>query len=157
MQNTALRWSGSVSRRTCHVPWPNSLWQLDGHRPFVNSLDAGHSRMHYIFSSRIMFLHCSSNNLSETVLELFLNAIKSDGNLWPSRIRVDQGVENVLVCDAMAAARGEGRGSLIAGPATHNQRIERLWRDVFRCVCHLYYYTFYAIESSGIPQINEPV
>ena len=80
-----------------------------------------------------------------------------DGNLWPSRIRVDKGVENVLVCDAMIQARGEGRGSFIAGPSTHNQRIERLWRDVFRCVCHLYYYIFYAMESSGILDTNNPV
>ena len=44
-----------------------------------------------------MFLRCNSNNLAETVLVLFLDAIKHDGNLWPSRIRVDKGVENVLV------------------------------------------------------------
>ena len=47
-----------------------------------------------------MFLHCSPNNLSETVLSLFLDAVEKDG-LWPSRIRVDRGVENVLVCDAI--------------------------------------------------------
>lgn len=73
-----------------------------------------------------MFLRCNSNNRAETVLNLFLDAINRDGNLWPSRIRVDKGVENVLVCDAMVQARGEGRGSFIAGPSTHNQRIERL-------------------------------
>lgn len=100
--------------------------------------------------SSLMFLRCNSNNRAETVLNLFLDAINRDGNLWPSRIRVDKGVENVLVCDAMVQARGEGRGSFIAGPSTHNQRIERLWKDVFRCVCHLYYYLFYAMESTGI-------
>ena len=73
-----------------------------------------------------MFLRCNSNNRAETVLNLFLDAINRDGNLWPSRIRVDKGVENVPVCDAMVQARGEGRGSFIAGPSTHNQRIERL-------------------------------
>ena len=39
-------------------------------------------------------------------------------------MRVDYGVENVQVCDAMVEARGEGRESLIAGPSTRNQRIE---------------------------------
>ena len=73
-----------------------------------------------------MFLRCNSNNRAETVLNLFLDAINRDGNLWPSRIRVDKGVENVLVCDAMVQARGEGRGSFIAGPSTPNQCIERL-------------------------------
>lgn len=69
-----------------------------------------------------MFLRCSNNNLSQTVLELFLKAIENDG-LWPSGIRGDYGVENVLVCDAMLEARGEGRGIFIAGPSTRNQRI----------------------------------
>ena len=49
-----------------------------------------------------MFLRCSNNNLSQTVLELFLRAIENDIDaLWPSRIRVDYSVENVQVCDAM--------------------------------------------------------
>ena len=58
---------------------------------------------------------CSSNNLAETVLHLFETAIERDDGLWPSRIRVDYGVENTAVCDAMVAVRGEGRGSFIAG------------------------------------------
>ena len=155
-QNTALRWGVVVSRRMYHVPWPNSLWHLDGHHSLIRWKLVIHGCIDG-FSRRIIFLKCSPNNLAETVLELFLDAVKSDGDLWPSRIRVDKGVENVLVCDAMVNARGEGRGSFIAGPSTHNQRIERLWRDVFGCVCHLFYYTFYAMESSGILQIGDPV
>ena len=77
-----------------------------------------------------MYLKCCSNNLAETVLDLFLDAIGKDGDRWPSRIRVDRGVENVLVCDAMVQFRREGRASFIAGPSTHNQRIERLWREM---------------------------
>ena len=84
------------------------------------------------------------------MLNLFLSAIEEDGGIWPSRIRVDHGVENVLVCEAMVENRGAGRASFIAGPSTHNQRIERLWRDVFRGVCHYYYYIFYGMEDSGI-------
>lgn len=154
--NTALRWGIVISRRQYQVPWPNSLWHLDGHHSLIRWKMVIHGCMDG-YSRRIMFLRCSANNLAETVLELFLDAVKMDGNLWPSRIRVDKGVENVLVCDAMIQARGEGRGSFIAGPSTHNQRIERLWRDVFRCVCHLYYYIFYAMESTGILDTNNPV
>ena len=69
---------------------------------------------------------------------------------------MDKGVENVLVCDAMVQARGKGRGSFIAGPSTHNQGIERLWRDVFRCVCYFYYYLFYAMEFTGILNTDNP-
>ena len=41
------------------------------------------------FPKQVIFLHCSSNNLSSTVLNLFLSAVERDGGLWPSRIRVD--------------------------------------------------------------------
>ncbi|CAB4015173.1 RNA-directed DNA polymerase from transposon X-element [Paramuricea clavata] len=129
-RNTALRWGIVIARRKYSVPWPNSLWHLDGHHSLIRWGLVVHGCIDG-FSRRIMFLKCSNNNLSQTVLELFMNAIEKDG-LWPSRIRVDHGVENVLVCDAMVSARGEGRGSFIAGPSTRNQRIERLWRDVFR-------------------------
>lgn len=153
--NTALRWGAVVSRRKYYVPWPNSLWHLDGHHSLIRwklviygCIDG--------YSMR-MFLYCRTNNKAETVLELFINAVEYDGNRWPSRIRVDHGGENAQVCEAMLHARGEGRGIFIAGPSTHSQRIERLWRDGFRPVCHLYYYIFYAMESSGILNINDSV
>ena len=153
--NTALRWGIVVSRRQYSVPWPNSLWHLDGHHSLIRWGLVIHGCIDG-FSRRIMFLRCSNNNLSQTVLELFLRAIENDA-LWPSRIRVDYGVENVKVCDAMVEVRGEGRGSFIAGPSTRNQRIERLWRDVFRCVCHLFYYVFYALEDTGLLNIENPM
>lgn len=107
----------------------------------------------------MMFLQCNPNNLAQTVLDLFQKIIQENGGLWPSRIRVEYGVENVLICDAMVFYRGEGRGSFIAGSSTptRNQRIERLWRDVFRCVCQMFYYTFYAMEQSDILDIENHV
>lgn len=154
-KNTALRWGILVSRRRYQVAWPNSLWHLDGHHSLIRWKLVIHGCIDG-FSRRIMYLKCSSNNLAETVLDLFLSAVEGSG-FWPSRIRVDHGVENVSVCDAMVRQQGEGRGSVIAGPSTHNQRIERLWRDVFRCVCHIFYYTFYAMESTGILEPDNPV
>ena len=108
-QNTALRWGVVVSRRTYQVPWPNSLWHLDGHHALIPWKIVVHGCIDG-FSRRIMFLRCNSNNRAETVLNLFLDATNRDGNLWPSRIRVDKGVENVLVCDAMVQARGREGG-----------------------------------------------
>ena len=80
-------------------------------------------------------------------MSYFEDAISQYG--LPSRVRGDHGGENVLVAQFMTQERGEGRGSFIAGPSTRNQRIERLWRDVFRCVCSLFYGVFYALEEGG--------
>lgn len=154
-KNTAIRWGAQVSQRTYQVPWPNSLWHLDGHYSSIRWKLVIHGCID-VFSRRIMFLKCSSNNLSETVLKCFLEAVET-GNRWPSRILVDKGVENVLVCDAMIEARGDGRGSFIAGPPTDNQRIERLCREVFRCVSHQFYYIFYAMASTNVLNIVDPL
>ena len=90
-----------------------------------------------------------------TVKELFLRAIQSFG--LPSRDRTDRGGENVGNWQEMEQRRGPNRGSYLAGTSTHNQRIERLWRDVFRCVAHIFYYTFQAMEENGLLNMDNPI
>lgn len=87
--------------------------------------------------------------------DLFLNATQEYG--WPSRVLIDHGGENTQVWQLMEDRRGFNRGSFLVGCSTHNQRIERLWRDVFRCVAHIFYYTFQAMEESGILEIDNPL
>lgn len=99
------------------------------------------------YSRLVTFLHCSDNNKSMTVLRLFQEASNNFG--LPSHIRIDKGVENFKVAEYMLEMRGLNRRNVLTGSSVHNQRIERLWRDVFRCVLQLYYKLFYHLEEIG--------
>ncbi|KAJ8014443.1 hypothetical protein DPEC_G00040270 [Dallia pectoralis] len=59
----------------------------------------------------------------------------------PSRVRSD--------------TRGQNRNSYLTGRSTHNQRIERLWRDVYGGV--LDFYTFCNLEMEGLLNLDEEV
>lgn len=152
--NVRVRWACVIYRRAYSVPGPNSLWHLDGHHSLVNWGFVVHGAIDG-FSRCIVFLQCSTNNKSNTVRQLFLSATHNFG--WPSRVRTDRGGENVRVWELMEEYRGPDRGSYLAGSSVHNQRIERLWRDVFCMVCHIYYYTFQAMEEQGILNRNDQV
>ena len=133
-----------LHRRVYNVKGPNHLWHVDTNHKLV--------RWNFIivggidgFSRLPVMLVCTNNNKSETLLSCFLGAISEYG--LPSRVRTDKGLENVLIADLMIEKRGSDRGSIITGPSTHNQRIERLWRDVFQGVLSYYYHLFYFLED----------
>ena len=100
------------------------------------------------YSRVVLYLKCTSNNRATTVYELFLVAVQNF-NL-PSRVRSDQGLENVLVARHMIESRGSERHSMLTGSSTHNQRIERLWRDMHSSVTLLYYRLFYHLEQQDL-------
>ena len=107
------------------------------------------------YSRTVVFLSCATNNASQTVFNLFQQATEEYG--VPSRVRSDKGGENIKVCRFMVSFRGTGRRSHLAGSSVHNQRIERLWHDVYRCVCSTYHELFYSMEASGVLNVDSEV
>lgn len=76
-----------------------------------------------------MGIRASNNNRSETVYEVFLQAVDENG--IPSRMRGDHGTENVLVAHFMEEVNGYGRGSYIWGRYVPNEFI--------KCFSYLYW------------------
>ena len=150
------RWSRHrcIHRRQYSVPHPNALWHIDGNMALIQWGLTVHAGIDG-YSRLITYIQCSTNNRSSTVLHHFSEAVAVYG--CPSRVRSDHGGENIDVARFMLAIRGLQRGSHITGQSTRNQRIERLWRDVFQNCLHTYYTLFYTLEDNGVLDVDNQI
>ena len=123
------------------------LYSVDGHHKLIRWKIVTHGCIDG-YSRLVVYLKASMNNRASTVYEHFLKAVQQFG--LPSRIRCDQGVENILVAEHMLHHRGVDRNSALVGSSVHNQRIEGLWRDMHRCCTQLFYRLFYFLEESNL-------
>ena len=151
-ENTAARRSITVRRRVYHVEGPNCVWHVDGNHKLIRWRFVTHGAIDG-YSRMITFLRCSDNNRSSTVLKEFTAAVNFHG--LPNQIRTDLGGENVEIWQYMVEQHSS-RAAVITGASTHNERIERLWRDVYRCVGVVFYDIFHELEDRGkLDPLNE--
>ena len=108
------------------------------------------------FSRLIVYLKIAPNNLATTVLKCFRQGVQEYG--LPSHVRMDRGGENSEVVRFMLnhPDRGPGRGSVITGRSVKNQRIERLWRDLYAGCISYFYDLFYSLEDLHLLDPEKP-
>lgn len=151
--NTRLRRASVVKRRVYSADHPNSVWHLDGNHKLIRWRLVTHAAIDG-YSRTITFLKCSDNNRASTVLDNLEEGVSTYG--LPNSVRTDHGGENVDVWRFMLATHNNDLSSVITGSSTHNERIERLWRDVFRCVASVYYQIFRELEENHtLDPLNE--
>ena len=144
--NTAIRRSVALRRRVYHVDGPNCVWHIDGHHKLIRWRFVTHAGIDG-FSRTITYIKCSTNNCADTVLSVFSRATQLYG--LPERVRTDLGGENVEVWRYMIEQH-RSTSAVITGSSTHNERIERLWRDVHRCITSLFHSLFHRLEDEQL-------
>ncbi|VDB86753.1 unnamed protein product [Peniophora sp. CBMAI 1063] len=149
----AERKAPEVRREKYEVPRANHLWHLDGHHKLIPWGFVLHGCVDG-FDDYITMLTVNTNNRAGTVLRDFERAVQEHG--CPLRVRGDRGGENVLVSAYMIVRRGENRASFMWGSSTHNQRIERLWREIGATFARAWRAFFHQLERFHYLERSNP-
>lgn len=150
--NVEQRKSRVVKRRQYNVDSPNSIWHIDGHHKLIRWRFVVHGAIDG-FSRVVPYIVCANNNRASTVLAAFQGGVSRFG--LPEKVRSDHGGENVDVWKHMLEMHNSDPRSVITGSSTHNERIERLWRDVHRSIVH-FADLFKLLETEGtLDPLNE--
>ena len=100
----------------------------------------------------IVYLVCADNNRASTVLSAYTEATQLHG--LPNRVRSNLGGENMDVWRYMIGQHSRNE-AVLTGSSVYNERVERMWRDVHRCVGVLFADTFRTLEESCLDPLNE--
>ena len=103
-----LRFRQVLHHRRYNVCMPNSLWHIDGYHRLIRWRIVVHGGIDS-YSRLPVYLRASTNNRASTVLHYITRAVQHYG--LPSRVRCDQGGENMGVSEFMLThpERGPGR------------------------------------------------
>ena len=148
-RNTVLRRSSTINRRVYSVPHPNYMWHRDSHHKIIKWCFVTHASIDG-FSRLIVYLVCANNNKLETVLSAFEKGVSDFG--VPCKIRTDHGGENIKIWEYMLVSHND-ESAVVTGSSTHNKRVERLWRDVYRSVISVFashFFSFHCLEEENL-------
>ena len=129
----------------------NHAWHLDGWHKLIHYKIVIHGCIDG-FSRKIIFLKASTNNRATTVFSSFFQVVR-ETNEFPALISTDAGGENVLVADYMILHLGSDSIKVVS--SVHNQRQERLWRDVAEKATMDYINLFMDLRNEEILNIND--
>lgn len=144
--NTVSRSSKVINRRIYSAAHPNAVWHIDGMHKLIRWRFVVHAGVDG-FSRMIVYINGADNNRAQTVLEEFVNGVSEFG--LPVRVRSDHGGENIDIWRYMLSVHNSTK-SVITGSSTHNERVERMWRDLGRSVTSVFSFTFSLLERDGI-------
>ena len=146
-ENTVARRHTAIRRRIYSVPYPNYIWHIDSHHKLIRWRIITHGAVDG-YSRCITYLKSSDNNRACTVQGIFCEGVSRFG--LPDHIRSDHGGENIDVWRSMIASHDFDYTCVITGSSVHNERIERMWRDVHRCVTSIFTDVFRKMEQDQV-------